>query len=557
MVPVLALSRADEPDCGPACDRPGYAIVDLGPLNEQNDPMSPLPFSPEAERTGRFGINAHGQVAFTRRIDEAHRPYIWLPRPAHGLSAGVHALVDLFPQFDFGDHASAVDISDNGFVVGQCRAGSGTGPYIIRGQGRAYIADLSGSMGWTDNARVIDGLSSGACEEGGGWSRGVAVVDDGSVPVMVMEAGRLGQCLSEDVCFSSGHLVTDLDQSTPTVTALTGTGFPSEFAFDIDRAAAGEYELAGRGDRDPRVGHCGVTITYYCEVEDVPARFSAAAGSPPSISAGALADFGDDVPEDLRGFGRGVDRGGTVVGYGTLPPDPPSSPDCDLNALLWDPADNGAYTNLHLVLGDCAGFSRAESINSAPRRRIVGWDPRRQHPLLWVEHETLDGWQGYRLQVDTHPVYPGIVDAGTCPGWTLREAYDVNDAGWITGWGIRTIGEVSQPHAFVLVPTSCPADLDQDGEVDFPDLLILLSYFDASCGTPTGPCELPWMELCPGDLDGNGVVEFPDLLFLLSYWGPCCNPGQGTPQDVQDCFTRFGWDINALLACLELVAGNQ
>ncbi|MBX3374922.1 MAG: hypothetical protein KF817_13910 [Phycisphaeraceae bacterium] len=163
MVPVLALSRADEPDCGPACDRPGYAIVDLGPLNEQNDPMSPLPFSPEAERTGRFGINAHGQVAFTRRIDEAHRPYIWLPRPAHGLSAGVHALVDLFPQFDFGDHASAVDISDNGSVASAARdrARGHTSPVTAR---TSPTSPVDGDT----RARVIDGLSSGACEEGGG-----------------------------------------------------------------------------------------------------------------------------------------------------------------------------------------------------------------------------------------------------------------------------------------------------------------------------------------------------------------------------------------------------
>jgi len=48
-------------------------------------------------------------------------------------------------------------------------------------------------------------------------------------------------------------------------------------------------------------------------------------------------------------------------------------------------------------------------------------------------------------------------------------------------------------------------DLNQDGVVDFSDLLILLSSW--------GPCQL-----CPADLDHNGVVDFDDLLSLLACW---------------------------------------
>ena len=55
--------------------------------------------------------------------------------------------------------------------------------------------------------------------------------------------------------------------------------------------------------------------------------------------------------------------------------------------------------------------------------------------------------------------------------------------------------------------TGEPADFDGDGDVDFEDLITLLSSF--------GPCGVP----CPTDLDGDNAVTFEDLLRLLSVWG--------------------------------------
>ncbi len=55
----------------------------------------------------------------------------------------------------------------------------------------------------------------------------------------------------------------------------------------------------------------------------------------------------------------------------------------------------------------------------------------------------------------------------------------------------------------------CPADLNDDGSVDVPDLLILLGFW--------GPCE----KVCLGDFDDSGDVDVKDLLFLLGNWGAC------------------------------------
>ena len=51
----------------------------------------------------------------------------------------------------------------------------------------------------------------------------------------------------------------------------------------------------------------------------------------------------------------------------------------------------------------------------------------------------------------------------------------------------------------------CPADFDDDGDVDTADMLFLL----AAWGTPDG------------DVDGDGDTGTADLLALLAAWGEC------------------------------------
>lgn len=52
-----------------------------------------------------------------------------------------------------------------------------------------------------------------------------------------------------------------------------------------------------------------------------------------------------------------------------------------------------------------------------------------------------------------------------------------------------------------------PEDLNLNGQVDFYDLVILLSEWDAAGLT--------------SDLDGDGTTSFQDLLLVLSAWGSC------------------------------------
>ena len=56
---------------------------------------------------------------------------------------------------------------------------------------------------------------------------------------------------------------------------------------------------------------------------------------------------------------------------------------------------------------------------------------------------------------------------------------------------------------------TCPADLDQDGDVGGADLTQVLTEWGC-----TG-------QDCTADLDGSGTVDGADLTIILTNWGPC------------------------------------
>ncbi len=60
----------------------------------------------------------------------------------------------------------------------------------------------------------------------------------------------------------------------------------------------------------------------------------------------------------------------------------------------------------------------------------------------------------------------------------------------------------------VILPPTCPADLDGDGAVGPADLAQLLGAWGPNPGHPA-------------DLNGDGVVDAADLAQLLGAWGPC------------------------------------
>jgi hypothetical protein len=101
---------------------------------------------------------------------------------------------------------------------------------------------------------------------------------------------------------------------------------------------------------------------------------------------------------------------------------------------------------------------------------------------------------------------PLIVLAGDVDGDAIEDIVTVNGDG--AGGGPAPLGPGDATVSSRLNLSDCDADLDENGVVDFQDLLRLIVAW--------GPCPG-----CPEDIDGSGAVDFQDLLLLLDAWGPC------------------------------------
>jgi hypothetical protein len=122
----------------------------------------------------------------------------------------------------------------------------------------------------------------------------------------------------------------------------------------------------------------------------------------------------------------------------------------------------------------------------------------------------------------------------------LREATDVNNAGWITGFGRYNVpGQDTVLRSFLL--HRCSPDVDNNGVVNVDDLFVVINAW--------GPCDDP--DDCPADIDGNKVVNVDDLFAILNNWGPCYAQGSQTPpQGIYDCLQRYS-DPERIQACID------
>ena len=118
-------------------------------------------------------------------------------------------------------------------------------------------------------------------------------------------------------------------------------------------------------------------------------------------------------------------------------------------------------------------------------------------PYLWADGANPRGdgliWKCDDFQSDgTHPATPGEEKVGAA----LLEF--MLESSFTRPW-FSTLG----------APAFLPGDLDQDGQVSTPDVLILFGAWGA-CADCEG---------CPADLDNNCFVNAVDLLILLGNWG--------------------------------------
>ena len=208
----------------------------------------------------------------------------------------------------------------------------------------------------------------------------------------------------------------------------------------------------------------------------------------------------------------------------------------DARAFIWD---NGKVTDLGVIPGGFTGMGIA--INNQGDVAVEGLMFNDQNEVivrsfLWREGEWIDlggfpGCEETRV-LDLNDAGQAI---GYCEGpgtfsrflwqdgviWELNDisesddpefgiislVWAINNTAQIAGDGSHT--EFGGP-AIRLTPIVSPlGDLDGDGSVGVPDLLILLGAW--------GPCAD--CNDCPADIDGDCSVGVKDLLILLGNWG--------------------------------------
>ena len=210
----------------------------------------------------------------------------------------------------------------------------------------------------------------------------------------------------------------------------------------------------------------------------------------------------------------------------------------DAHAFIWD---NGKVTDLGVIPGGFTAEGRA--INNLGDVAIQGRMFNDQNEVivrsfLWREGECIDigvlpGFEetlvldlndagqviGRCELLDTNNTDPFLWEDGVM--WNLNDLWVSEDPGFhgiSKVWAMSDEGGItgSAPHddfsgvAIRLTPILPPlGDLDGDGSVGVPDLLILLGNW--------GPCAD--CADCAADLDDNCVVGVSDLLILLSNWG--------------------------------------
>ncbi len=249
-------------------------------------------------------------------------------------------------------------------------------------------------------------------------------------------------------------------------------------------------------------------------------------GEPPYTSYGFML-HDDGKVEDLGALThpRAANDAGQIVGY---------NGDGQDKAYLWD---NGALTNLHEGQGFSGVTSRAWAVSEDGV--ILGeaqFDiSKPEEPAAWIDGKAarlapeVNRPQGVATSVNASGVILGYyndlddlqtdwmsfrIDNGVrtdlfdllvdLDGWTSLLALDINDEGWIVGYGVH---DNQLGRAFVMIPI-CRADFNGDGVLSILDFVALQVAFNAGDES--------------ADVNGDGVLNVLDFVaFQELFLGGC------------------------------------
>ncbi|MFG0259022.1 MAG: GC-type dockerin domain-anchored protein [Phycisphaerales bacterium JB041] len=178
-----------------------------------------------------------------------------------------------------------------------------------------------------------------------------------------------------------------------------------------------------------------------------------------------------------------INDAGTIVGTGPV--------DNEVRAFTWNRA--GGFVLLPNLPGTLPSYSSPSAINN--HGTVVGQAITGDEWRAWIWDET----NGVRDLND--------LSAGLPADFVIHDAVQINDNGWIIASGFY--GAWSPERAVVLVPVSdCPADFNDDGDVNTLDVLAFLNAWNA--------------EESHADFNQDGDINTLDVLDFLNAWNTGC-----------------------------------
>ncbi len=356
-------------------------------------------------------------------------------------------------------------------------AGVGTVMPVLSGTGRTAVrAGLSGPG--------VDGSN------GGGIWAGPA---DGLE--LVARAGDQAPGLPNGVLFSffpTDPVINDAGQTAFT-SNLTGAGVNSSKDWSLFSEGSGALALLAREGNQAAGAPVGVAYVMLA------APIISSSGQ--TACWGLLSGPGVDSSND-RGLWSGAGSLALIAREGSQAPD---TPEGVVFNVIDDPAMNAAGH---------AAFSASlvgPGVGSSNNRGLWAQDASGVLTLIARKGDSLEVAPGDFRTIGGGS--PSLRLVGRSGGQDGRPT-GLNDAGQLAVH-VSFTNNSSGILVFGAEPLT-PGDLDGDGEVRVPDLIILLSAW--------GPCPKPCTpgdpaDTCPEDLDGDCEVRVPDLIILLSNWG--------------------------------------
>ncbi|HRQ76365.1 MAG TPA: hypothetical protein PK098_10650 [Phycisphaerales bacterium] len=506
---------------------PKYRIINLGTL--------PCPPGVEEEDCSgpseAYGINNRGEVVGVSQVvvgsTATIRPFIWLPtvNPNYPHFTVPNQLIPALTMTELPGPAglmAAFDINVNGIVVGSRWTGSKENQGLDAedplpppgvGSSPAYVWNLP-----NNTHHAVESV-----ENTSGFPSAEAYAVNDEIPPVIAGVTSFFDSESMPPGLYRGFRMVYSGQTSVTVPMLllppSSSNTWNTFAYGIG--------LSGRA-----VGHGMVVTPANCTAgpESCSGEMECQRGQYWHPTAGILEAaiaFGDVYSHTV---GRDENAAGNVIGssYHNFGP----SGLCVEHAAFWPSVTSSPEPLPSLFDPNFPNeqrVTRAWAI-AAPfgggELRAVGADMEVNRAMLWQYIHNGAAWEWEALDLNDVTKGGHVEHCGDEEWFQLWRAYDINDHGWIVGYGFVDEGGgwPGELRAFLMIPlgsdSNCLSDLNFDGRVDVLDLLILLGSW--------GPC--PASGCCLADLNGSGTVDVQDLLILLVNWGLCPNyPEQAVP----------------------------